>query len=100
MVGHHRWHAIIRATVLGGGDAGRWLQIDRNVGLAWAIQREAHPVSSKPNNPGLPAARIAELRTTWLSRSSVELDEAFDTKPSGFQSLMDAAPAVPLGADR
>lgn len=84
MVGYHRWHTIIRATVLGGGDEARWLRIDRNVGLAWAIQKEAKPKSSKPNNPGLADGRLAALREVWTTLSADQLDAAFDEKPQAF----------------
>lgn len=81
MVGYHRWHTIIRAMVLAGADPSRWLEIDRFVSLAWAIQSEARPVSRRRNNPGLPEQRISELRTIWLQRSVEQLDNAFDSFP-------------------
>lgn len=84
MVGYHRWHAIIRATVLAGGDAARWLAVDRHVGLAWAIQSEAKPVSSHANNPGLAPERLAVLRAAWGAMTADELDAAFDRKPDAF----------------
>jgi hypothetical protein len=80
-VSYHRWHATIRAAVMVGADADRWLQIDRNVGLAWAIQSEARPIQDAPDNPGLPAARLEELRSTWQALSFDELDTAFDSFP-------------------
>src|SRR5215208_6697399 len=40
---YHAWHAFIRAVVLLGADAERWLRMDRNLGLAWAMQNEARP---------------------------------------------------------
>lgn len=80
-VGYHRWHPLIRAAVMVGADAGRWLQIDRNVGLAWAIQSEARPFADAPDNPGLPSARLDALRSTWQVLSFDELDTAFDSDP-------------------
>jgi hypothetical protein len=80
-VSYHRWHATIRAAVMVGADAERWLQIDRNVGLAWAIQSEARPIQDAPGNRGLPPARLEELRSTWQAFSFDELDRAFDSFP-------------------
>jgi hypothetical protein len=80
-VGYHRWHAIIRAQIELGVDADRWTEIDRCVGLGWAMQSEAQPVQSEQANPGLPAARIDELRERWLKRTSKQIDDAFDSVP-------------------
>jgi hypothetical protein len=63
-IGYHRWHAIVRATIMVGIDAQRWTEIDRYVALAWAIQSEAKPV-----------------RDTWLRRDLDELDAALDSFP-------------------
>lgn len=79
-VGFHRWHAIIRAQVLLGIDAERWTEIDRYVGLAWAIQSEAQPVQDT-HNPGLAADRLETLRKRWLARTPEEIDDAFDSVP-------------------
>lgn len=79
--GYYTWHGIIRAAVMVGADAGRWLAIDRNVGLAWGIHGEARPVQDAPNNPGLPPARLEQLRSTWLAFSFDDLDTAFDSEP-------------------
>jgi hypothetical protein len=78
--GYYTWHGIIRAAVMVGADPDRWLRIDRNVGLAWAIHAEARAVIDSPNNPGLSAARLAELRSTWQAFSFDELDVAFDSE--------------------
>lgn len=80
-IGYHRWHPIVRAAVMVGTDADRWLRIDRNVGQAWAIHAEARPVPDAPDNPGLPAARLEQLRSTWQAMSFDELDTAFDSQP-------------------
>jgi hypothetical protein len=80
-VGYHVWHPFIRASVLVGADADRWLQVNRNVGLAWAIQSEARPVQDAPDNPGLPPARLEELRFAWLDLSVDQLDAEFDSFP-------------------
>ena len=81
MVGYHRWHTITRAALECGADRNRWLQIDYFIGLAWAIQSQARPVASRPDNPGLPQSRIAQLRTQWLNLSETALDEAFISFP-------------------
>ncbi len=80
-IGYHRWHAFNRAVVVVGGDEERWLTIDRNVGLAWAIQSEARPEEDSPDNPGLPEERLAALREQWTKMTFDELDAAFDHDP-------------------
>lgn len=80
-VGYHRWHAIICAQIELGIDAARWTQIDRFLGLGWAIQSEAQPVQGGRANPGLPAARVAELRARWMGRTPEQIDDAFDSVP-------------------
>jgi hypothetical protein len=78
LIGYKRWHAFIRGAVLIGEDSTRWLQIDRNVGLAWEIQLQSKIEEDNPNNPGLQPDRINELRNVWLARTFDELDDAFD----------------------
>lgn len=80
LIGYKRWHAFIRGAVLIGEDSTstRWLQIDRNVGLAWEIQLQSKIQEDNPNNPGLQPDRINELRNVWLARTFDELDDAFD----------------------
>jgi hypothetical protein len=78
---YHAWHGFIRAVVLVGGDAERWLRIDRNLGLAWAIQNEARPADDEPNNPPLPEDRLEQLRAAWLPLDADQLDEMFDNFP-------------------
>jgi hypothetical protein len=80
-VGYHRWHAIIRAQIELAVDADRWTQIDRCVGLGWAIQSEAQPVQGERANPGLPANRLTALRERWMARTPAEIDDAFDGVP-------------------
>lgn len=79
-IGYHRWHAIVRATIMLGIDAQRWTEIDRYVALAWAIQSEAKPVQDT-ENPGLSEERLQAYRDTWLWRDLDELDAAFDSFP-------------------
>jgi len=76
-IGYQRWHGFMRAAQLLGGDAGRWLHLNRCMALAWAIQTEADPPVDVPTNPGLPAARLAELRAAWMTFTPVKLDWAF-----------------------
>lgn len=96
--GYHVWHPFIIASVMVGADADRWLQIDRNVALAWAIQSEARPVEDAPDNPGLPPARLAELRSAWQDLSFDQLDTAFDSFP--FPAGTEPPADVPLSPDR
>jgi hypothetical protein len=79
--GYHRWHIFIQCIVFAGGDSSRWLDIDRFLGLAWAIQSEMEPTDNNPNNPEITSDRLAELRTLWLSRGFAELDNAFERYP-------------------
>jgi hypothetical protein len=78
---YHAWHAFIRAVVLLGADEQRWLRMNRNVGLAWAIQNEARPTDDRPDNPPLAAERLEALRAAWLVLDAKELDDAFDHDP-------------------
>lgn len=80
-IGYHVWHAFIRAAVLVGEDAERWLGVDRLVGLGWAIQAVAKPVEDAPDNPRLPEARLERLREIWLPMDVEHLDAAFDSRP-------------------
>lgn len=85
--GYRRWHIFIRSAVLinNGSDKSldTWLQIDRDVGLAYAIDSIQHPRQSdrtgnNPNNPESNPNVLEELRSLWLPRSFEELDKAFD----------------------
>ena len=80
-VGYHRWHAIIRAQVVLGIDEARWTDIDRCLGLGWAIQSEAQPVQGTAPNPAMDPARVAILRERWMARTPEEIDDAFDSEP-------------------
>lgn len=77
-VAYHWWHAFMRAVVAVGADEPRWLGLNRNLGLAWAIQNEARPREDNPNNPPLPQERLEALRGAWLPMGVEELDDAFD----------------------
>jgi hypothetical protein len=78
---YHAWHAFIRAVVLLGADEQRWLRMNRNLGLAWAIQNEARPTDDRPDNPPLAAERLEALRAAWLVLDAKQLDDAFDHDP-------------------
>jgi len=78
-VGWQRWHGFIRASQEFGANRSRWLQIDRCVGLGWAIQAEANPSQTNPANPGLAPARISQLASEWMTLSTADLDWAFAT---------------------
>ena len=86
--GYHNWHAFIRAAVLVGGDPQRWLEIDRQVGLAWGIQSVAKPVEDATDNPPLQATTLQRLRDAWLALDADELDAAFDSEPFPPDSLV------------
>src|SRR6185312_16229397 len=68
-IGYHRWHTFIQAIVYAGGNSDIWLNINRLVGLAWAIQSELKPPDGIPNNPELRSDRLNDLRTSWLKLS-------------------------------
>ena len=76
-IGYHRWHVFIRMAVLSGANNDRWIQIDRLVGLAWALQSELFPENNNPNNSEISQRAIENLRSLWLQRSFEELDNAF-----------------------
>lgn len=80
-IGYHRWHPFIRAIVAVGGDADRWLFVDRNVGLAWAIQSLLKPVQDTRDNPPLASDQLKEFREKWLALSVDQLDDEFDSFP-------------------
>lgn len=79
LVGYFRWHVFIQALLLLSEFDKLWYQIDQYVGLAWAIQLIAPIKEQDPNNPGLKDEKLAELRTRWLSMSSQQLDDEFET---------------------
>jgi hypothetical protein len=80
-VGFHRWHAIICAQVVLGIDADRWTEIDRCLGIGWAVQSEAQPVQGTAANPPLAPERVKLLRDRWMARTPEEIDDAFDSVP-------------------
>jgi len=77
---YHLWHAITRARMLMGVDTARWAEIDRYIGLGWAVQSAAKPVTDA-HNPSLPRNVVARLKRSWLRLSPAQLDTAFDSTP-------------------
>ena len=68
------------------GDAAYWLQINRYVGLAWAIQsiagpKEDVPGGGNPKNPRLEDTILKSQRERWFDLTFDELDVAFDSEP-------------------
>ena len=80
-VGYHRWHGFNRAFILLGLGAGRWTEIARWVGLAWAIQSILKPVQDRTDNPEMSQARLAELRVKWMGLDAEGLDRQFLSEP-------------------
>jgi hypothetical protein len=79
-VGYRRWAAILRAAeVVGHPRPDAVAQVKRCVLLAWAIQSEADPDQTSPDNPGLPAARLEVLRNVWMTVSDAVADWAIGT---------------------
>lgn len=76
-VGYHRWHAFIRAAVAVGADKVRWLNVNRLVGLAWAIYSELDPAIDAPDNPPISEERLDALRDIWLSADAQEMNDLF-----------------------
>ena len=86
-VGYHRWHASIRAIqLLGIGDSEWWENLDRLVGLGWAVQSLAKPVQQATPNPALSPADLQALRDAWLPLAPERRDRQYDLTagPSGF----------------
>jgi hypothetical protein len=84
-VGYHRWHASIRAIqLLEISDAAWWENLDRLVGLAWAIQSFARPRQQNTPNPALPPTDLQELRDAWLALSPEDRDRQYDLTPQAF----------------
>ena len=100
-VGYYRWHTIVRAMSLiilkdnkkendNEKNAGWLLQLDRNIGLAWAIQKKMMPIQDddmndmnpgrNPNNQVIDSISLNKLRGFWLSQSFDEIDEKFDNE--------------------
>jgi hypothetical protein len=86
-IGYHRWHASIRAIqLLNIGDHDWWEQLDRILGLAWAIQSFAMPVQQDVANPHMADTDLQDLGGAWLQLSGTARDPQFDLPlgPPGF----------------
>jgi hypothetical protein len=77
---YHLWHAILRARMLLGVDTARWAEIDPFIGLAWAAQSVAKPVTDA-HNPWLQPRVVADLKRSWLRKDPRQLDTEFDSSP-------------------
>jgi hypothetical protein len=101
LIGYYRWHTIVRAMSLvilednkkendNEKNAGWLLQLDRNIGLAWDIQKKTMPIQDdditemnpgkNPNNQEIDSISLNKLRHFWLSQSFDEIDEKFDNE--------------------
>jgi hypothetical protein len=54
-----------------GGNEKRWIQIDRCVGLLWAIQSILKPKDNHPHNPKLLRHILDQLRVIWFLEASM-----------------------------
>jgi hypothetical protein len=86
-IGYHRWHASIRAIQLMGiGDATWWENLDRLLGLAWAVQSLAKPRQQDTPNPPMAPTDLQDLRNAWLPLTPEQRDHQYDLTagPSGY----------------
>jgi hypothetical protein len=77
---YHTWHAIIRAMTMLDIDVEEWNMVDRFVGMGWAAQSIARPITNAVNPP-LDRKIALELLKQWRHRSPDEMDVAFDAFP-------------------
>jgi hypothetical protein len=68
-------------------DPKRWLNVNRHIGLAGAIDSKQRPRQStsdgnNPNNLEISIEILDTLRSFWLTLSFEELDTAFDKQLS------------------
>jgi hypothetical protein len=101
LIGYYRWHTIVRAMSLvilednkkendNEKNAGWLLQLDRNIGLAWDIQKKSMPIQDdditemnpgkNPNNQEIDSISLNKLRDFWLSQCFDKIDEKFDNE--------------------
>ncbi|MDN5213154.1 hypothetical protein QQ020_13890 [Fulvivirgaceae bacterium BMA12] len=86
-VGYHRWHGFIRTyCLLNDITDGIWLEINRFMCLAWAIQSIMKPIgtSSDGSNPGntpMSSDRLQVLKDKFLMYSFADLDDEFENRP-------------------
>jgi hypothetical protein len=81
--GFYRWHTFVRTAVLLDYKPGRWLNVDRHIGLACAIDSKQQPRQSmndgkNPDNPKIHPIILDKLRSFWLPLYFEELDREFD----------------------
>ena len=87
LVGYHRWHAAIRVIqLLDIGDNAWWENLDRILGLTWALPSFARPRQLNIPNPRLTDADLGDLRTAWLGLVPDRRDRQYDLTagPVGF----------------
>lgn len=77
---YHFWNSIIQARIFLDIDVGWWRRISRLVGLAWAVQSVAKPVTDAHNSP-LPEDTIIQLKGEWLNLSRKKIDKSFESFP-------------------
>lgn len=81
--GFYSWHTFIRTTALLNYESERWLNLDRHIGLACAINSELKPRQStndgnNPNNSEISPKMLDKLCSFWLTLNFEELDTEFD----------------------
>ena len=81
--GFYRWHTFIRTAVLLNHEPERWLNVDRHIGLACAIDSKQRPRQStndgsNPNNSEISPEMLDKFRSFWLPLNFEELDTEFD----------------------
>ena len=81
--GFYRWHTFVRTAVLLDYKPGRWLDVDRHIGLACAIHSKQQPRQSvndgkNPNNPKIHPIILDKLRSFWLPLYFEGLDRESD----------------------
>ena len=81
--GFYRWHTLIRTAVLLNHEPERWLNVDRHIGLACAIDSKQRPRQStndgnNPNNSEISPEMLDKFRSFWLPLNFEELDTEFD----------------------
>ncbi|MEA2870427.1 MAG: hypothetical protein QOH67_403 [Hyphomicrobiales bacterium] len=87
LVGYHRWHAAVRVIqLLEIGDAAWWENLNRILGLAWAVQSFAKPQQLEAPNPATGSSDLQELRDVWMPLAPDRRDHQYDLTagPVGF----------------
>ena len=85
--GYLLWHSFIRSVMILGfsEDSNRWLQVDRHVALAAAIDSIVGPKQSEdppgedprikdPNANRIDPTTLSQLRAFWLTKNVDEID--------------------------